>query len=98
MCKEHYSKNPLDEISDSDFEEFLIAKQNDFTRLIENGEVIYDYYKWRHIFHNLQWYCYFHHEDIFKKRNIKISLTTEITEIMDLLISERKQSLKQPKQ
>ena len=81
-----FSKNPLDTISDSDFKEFLIAKQNDFTKKTENGVVIYDHYKWYDTFHSLQWHCYFNHKNILKERKVTLSTTLEI---IDLLISER---------
>ena len=82
-----YSKNPLDTISDSDFEEFLIAKKNEFFRLTEYGVVTQDYYKWYDTYHNLVWYATQNFETIFKERNILLTTTSEI---VDLLISERK--------
>jgi len=82
-----FLKNPLDELSESEFNEFLIAKENDFTKLTENGQVIYDYYKWYDTFHNLQWHCYFNHKSICYSRNVRLARTLEI---VDLLISEKK--------
>jgi intergrase/recombinase len=81
-----FSQNPLDTMSDSDFKEFLKAKENDFTKETHNGVVIYDYYKWYDTFHKLQWHCYFNHKKILNERKITLSKTTEI---IDLLISER---------
>ena len=86
-----YSKNPLDTISDSDFKEFLIAKENKFIKITEYGIVTIDYYKWYYILHNLQWHCYFNHKKILKKRNVNLSTTLEI---IDLLILERIDKLK----
>lgn len=85
-----YSQNPLDELSESEFKEFLIAKENDFSKRTTNGVVIYDYYKWYDTFHNLQWHCYFNHKKILNERNVMLTRTLEI---MDLLISEKMSKL-----
>ena len=85
-----YLKNPLDDLTESEFKEFLIAKENDFTKLTEMGVIIYDYYKWYDTFHNLQWHCYFNHKKILNERNVTLSITSEI---MDLLISEKMSKL-----
>lgn len=86
MSNSKYSENPLDTISDADFKEFLIAKENNFHTITENGIVTIDYYKWYETYHNLNWYAYFNHKNILNKRKINLSKTTEIIE---LLITER---------
>ena len=86
MSNNRFSENPLDSLSDSDFNEFLIAKQNNFTKHTQNGVVICDHYKWNDTYHNLNWHCYFNHKKILRERNVTLSTTLEIIE---LLISER---------
>jgi hypothetical protein len=86
MSNSKYSENPLDTISDSDFKEFLIAKENDFHTITESGIVVTDYLKWYETYHNLNWYAYFNHKIILNKRNINLTKTLEIIE---LLITER---------
>lgn len=87
----NYSENPLDKISDFDFKEFLIAKENDFHKITEFGIVTIDFYKWYDTYNKLQWYCYFNHQKILKEKNVTLSKTSEI---MDLLISERLNNIK----
>ena len=82
-----YLKNPLDTISDSDFEEFLIAVKYHFFIVTENGVVTKDYLKWYDTYHKLQWYAVKNFEKIFAERNIVLTTTLQI---VDLLISERK--------
>jgi hypothetical protein len=81
-----YYINPLDKLSESQFQEFLIAKENDFVKITEMGKVIVDHYKWYNTYHNLQWHCYFNHKKICTERKVSLMLTKEI---MDLLISEK---------
>jgi len=81
-----FEKNPLDDISDSDFKEFLIAKENNFTKLTEMGVVVYDYSKWYDIYHNLLWHCYYNHETILK--GVNISNPTNFN-MADILINKR---------
>ena len=87
MSKDRFSKNPLDELSESDFNDFLIAKENDFVKITENGKILCDHYKWSETNHKLQWHCYFNHKKICNERKVNLSKTDEI---MDLLISEKK--------
>ena len=78
-------------MTDSEFQEFLIAKENNFEKITEMGKVIVNHYKWYDTFHNLQWYAYFNHKKILYSRNLKdISKTLEI---VDLLISEKLSTL-----
>ena len=81
-----FSKNPLDELSDLQFKEFLIAKENDFVKITEMGKVIVDYGKFYDIYHKLQWHSYFNHKEICDERNVSLLKTIEI---MDLLIYEK---------
>jgi hypothetical protein len=81
-----YLKNPLDELSESEFQDFIIAKENDFTKITEMGKVIVDHQKWYDTYHKLQWYSYFNHKKICNERKVQLSLTLDI---MNLLISEK---------
>jgi len=82
-----FAKNPLDAISDSDFKEFLIAKENNFTKLTEMGVVVYDYSKWYNTYHNLLWHCYYNHETILE--GVNLANPTNIN-MADILINKRK--------
>lgn len=86
MTMNSYLKNPLDELSQKEFDEFIIAKGNDFSKITEYGIVIVDHYKWYDTYHKLQWYSYFNHKKICNERNVQLSLTVDI---MNLLISEK---------
>ena len=90
MTMNSYLKNPLDELSKEQFEEFIIAKENDFTKITESGIVSVDHYKWHETYHKLQWYSYFNHKKICNERNVSLMLTVEI---MDILISEKMSKL-----
>ena len=85
-----YKKNPLKELSESEFQDFLIAKENDFVKITEMGKVIVDHSKWYDTFHNLQWHCYFNHKKICNEKKVTLSKTLEI---MDLLILEKRTQL-----
>jgi hypothetical protein len=85
-----FTNNPLDTISDSDFNEFLIAKENDFDTHNQNGIVISDYYKWYDTYFCLRWHCYFNYKKIFEEKNISLST---LQEIIEFLISERKNKI-----
>ena len=90
MTINSYLKNPLDELSQQEFDEFIIAKENDFSKITEYGKVIVDHYKWYDTFHKLQWHSYFNHKKICNERKVQLSLTVEI---MNLLISEKMSKL-----
>jgi hypothetical protein len=85
-----YYNNPLDELSESEFKDFLIAKENEFVKITEMGKVVVDHYKWYDTFHNLQWHCYFNHKKICNEKKVSLMLTKEL---MDLLISEKMSTL-----
>lgn len=90
MTMNSYLKNPLEDLNESDFKDFLIAKDNDFVKVIENGKMVVDHQKWYDIHHKLQWYSYFNHKKICNERKVQLSLTSDI---MNLLISEKMSTL-----